>query len=237
MSTRELAESAQPQQPRFYHCWKNTAFFFHWVLWKIQQFRQILWPYRHWWELQSGFWIPSPGCSPKSLVMSIGSFGTPLSPWVFTSPGWECLCVPLFKAAFQRGSSLSEWQGAGKQHLFVSFSDNGKCISLHPFLGIALRQTKNSFPSSWRRGAGSAQRRGCPEVGISDWGSLCSWSQGWQLSLHTPHPCSWCQTPPALGLFGFNLQLVHLQHLVLHQVSQAAWYLAQGFLYTHFCIP
>lgn len=99
--------------------------------------------------------------------MNIKSSGAPLSPcWCLPALAWECLCAPLYKAAFQRGSSLCEWQGAGKQHLFVSSSDNGKYISLHPFLGIALRQTKNSFSSPGRRtGAGSAQRRGGPEAG------------------------------------------------------------------------
>lgn len=147
---------------------------------------KCLWPYRHWWELQRGFWITFPGCSPKSPVMNVGSSGAPLSPCgCLPALAWECLPVPLYEAAFQRGSSLFEWQGAGKQHLFVSFSDNGKYISLHPFLGIALRQTKSSFSSPWRRtGAGSAGRRGCPEAGHLGLGPLCSRPQGWQLFLH-----------------------------------------------------
>jgi len=33
----------------------------------------------------------------------------------------------------------------------VSSSDNGKDISLHPILGIALRLTKNNFFSARRR--------------------------------------------------------------------------------------
>lgn len=128
---------------------------------------KCLWPYRHWWELQRDFWITSLRCSPKSPVMDIRSSGAPLSPCgCLPALAWECLRVPLYEAAFQRGSSLCEWQRAGKQHLFVSFFDNGKYISLHPFLGIALRQTKNSYSSPGRgAGAGSAQFRGCPEVG------------------------------------------------------------------------
>lgn len=220
--------AALPQQPCSYHRWKSTAFLLHWVLWKIQQCRQMLWPYRHWWEPQRGFWITSLDAAlnpqwwisdPLALLsLPVGVY----QPWPGSASVF--LCTRLFSR---------EWQGAGKQHLFVSFSDNGKYISLHPFLGIAWRQKKNSFSLPWRRtGAGNAQHGGWPEAGHL--GATAASHRGDSYPCTLPHPCGWCQTPPALELFGFNLHLVHWRHLVLHWLSQAAQYLGQGFLSTHF---
>lgn len=58
---------------------------------------------------------------------------------------WECCCVPPYQAAFQTASSLVECGRAGKENLFVSSSGNGKDISLHPLMGMALRLTKHSL--------------------------------------------------------------------------------------------
>lgn len=76
----------------------------------------------------------------------------------------------------REASSLFEWGEAGKEDLFVSSSDNGKDISLHPLLGIALRLTKNSFSSPRRRrrrrkmGSGMLGVVAAQKLGISDWG-------------------------------------------------------------------
>lgn len=58
-----------------------------------------------------------------------------------------CLHVPPYQAAFQRDYSLFGWggSGTGKEDLFVSSSDDGKDIRLHPLLGVASRLIKNSF--------------------------------------------------------------------------------------------
>lgn len=75
-----------------------------------------LWPYRHWWELQRGFWVASPGCSPKSLVTHVWCPVTPSAPCgCLPAVAWECLRVSPYQAAFQRGPSLFGWGEQGRK--------------------------------------------------------------------------------------------------------------------------
>lgn len=107
----------------------------------------------------------------------------------------------------REASSLFEWGEAWKEDLFVSSSDNGKDISLHPLLGIALSLTKNSFSSPRRRrrkmGAGDARRGGCPQVGHLRLGTTGVTA--------TPArffgPCVWCKMFPRSGAVWFRFAM------------------------------